>query len=238
MEFSNPTNRAKGILQDINFLCGTTTATYPLADIVRNVNVAYLDVTRLIWESADGWQFDDSNNSDLPIATRTLTHNTQSIQIPSTARKIERIEVKDKGGTFQLLKQIDLRDINVATTNYLTPGGMPIYYDLRGNFIDFYPSPLSGSVTLTSGMKVYLNRDVTLFTTASTTAAPGFVPSFHRILSYSAAIDFTQDNSQKNYWLAQKQNLVQGLIKFYGSRNVELPKKIQPLLKKFRNTYK
>jgi len=39
------------IKSDIDFLCGSTSATYLDADKIRNVNIAYQDVARVIWES-------------------------------------------------------------------------------------------------------------------------------------------------------------------------------------------
>lgn len=36
---------------DIDFLCGSTSGTYPDADKIRNMNIAYQDVARVIWES-------------------------------------------------------------------------------------------------------------------------------------------------------------------------------------------
>jgi hypothetical protein len=72
----------------INFLCGSTSATYPDADKVRNMNIAYQDVARLIWESASGWQYDDSNATTLPIAKGSLVHNQQDYSLPSTETKL------------------------------------------------------------------------------------------------------------------------------------------------------
>ena len=41
------------------------------------------------------------------------------------------------------------------------------------------------------GLKIYYQRDFDHFTIADTAQAPGFDPSFHRLLSYGAAFDFT-----------------------------------------------
>src|SRR3990167_7317895 len=112
MEFSNAASK-QGILQDIDFLCGTTSASYPVEDKVRNVNVSYGNITRLIWECADDWQYDDSNKTDIPKVLTTLTAGTSQYSIPSTAQKIRRIEIKDAQSNWVKLTPIDYRDIGV-----------------------------------------------------------------------------------------------------------------------------
>src|SRR3989344_5051717 len=71
------------ITADVLFLCGTTSASYPLADITRNVNIEYNNISRLIWESQGSWQYDDSNATTLPIAKATMVHGQQDYSLPS-----------------------------------------------------------------------------------------------------------------------------------------------------------
>ena len=231
MQFSDVGGK-QGLIQDIDFICGTTSASYPLADKTRNLNQAYHDVTRLIWESADKWQYDDSNAASLPIIYTTLTHNTQGYNIPSTAQKIHRIEIKDGTGNWNKLDPFDIKDIDIGMPEYLETAGLPVYYDLMGDYITLYPKPSSAHVTLASGMAVYVDRDVTLFTTASTTAQPGFAPQFHRILSITAALDFEKDPQQRQLFLLLKQRLEEGIKKFYSSRETESRVEIKPKAKR------
>ena len=236
MEFYNSVNKL-GIVDDVLFLCNTTTGSYALPDIVRNVNQAYNDVTRLIWECSDDWQYDDSNRTDLPKILTTLTHGTSQYAIPSTAQKIERVEVKDINGNWVKLEQIDYKDIGVALPEYMETAGLPIHYDLIGNYINLYPTPSSAYCTTASGMAVYVDRDVTLFTSASTTACPGFAPQFHRILSLQVALDFEQDSQKRNLFLVEKNQLVEGLKRFYNSRSIERRSEIRPANKKNHRQY-
>jgi len=230
MEFSNSSN-SLGIVEDVDFLCGTDSVSYPLNQKVRNINNHYQDVARLIWEVADGWKYDDSNASDLPKATVTLVHGTQDYAIPTTALKIDRIEVKNDTGTYTKMKPFDASELSTSITEYQSGDGFPTHYDLRGNFISLYPAPASASVTLASGMDVYLSRTPTLFTSASTTATPGFASPFHRVLSYSTAIDFEQDKIKLQKFIRSRDELIRGIKKFYSSRNVEQPRKMRPYSK-------
>ena len=85
---------------DTDFLAMSTSATYADADKVRNMNVAYNDVTRQIWESQGGWYFDDSNATTLPVAKTTLVHNQQDYELPSTAQRVRRLEIMDGNGAW------------------------------------------------------------------------------------------------------------------------------------------
>lgn len=214
---------------DINLLCGSTSATYLNADKMRNVNIAYQDVARLIWESAAGWQFDDSNSTTLPLVKTTLVHGQQDYSLPSTSQRVESVMVKDSGGNFQKLRQFDIHDTTIALPEFYEGNNLPLYYDMVGRSIMLYPTPSSAYCTLASGLGVYINRDVTELGVSATSTTPGFATGFHRILSLGAAIDFTQDPSQREFLLVQKDRLERGLVRFYSKRNVEEHQQIKPL---------
>ncbi len=214
---------------DTHFLAGSTSATYWAANMVRNINIEYSDVCRLIWESDGTWNFDDSNNGTAPVAYRTVANASASYTVPTTAMRIEAIEIKDNTGTWQKLKPITLAELTVSPENYLTGGGIPTQYMLEGNEIRLFPPPGTGSVTMSSGMAVRLSREVTLFGVSATSTVPGFGPSvFHRLLSCAAALDFTQDENQRKYLQMMKSRLENGLIRFYSKRADELRASIQP----------
>jgi hypothetical protein len=228
MQFSNSVNKL-GLVEDIDFLCKTDANSYPLLQKVRNINNAYYDVQRMIWESVVSWQYDDTNNSDLPRLRTTLVHGTQSYELPSVAQRIHRVEVMDNSGNWVKLQPIDvIKDLDIASPEWLENNGLPIYYDLEGDMITLYPTPHSGYVSASSGLCLYVDRNVTLFTSASTTASPGFAPQFHRLLSVAAALDFEGDPNQKKWLLTLKDNLERGLRKFYASRFGEMKPEIRP----------
>ena len=237
MVFSNSSTK-QGLMEDIDFLCGTVNASYPLADKTRNVNRAYEDVVRLIWECVDNWEYDDSNKTDLPIATTTLGHNQQDYAVPSTAQKIYGVDVKDSAGNYQKLEPKKPFDMGMARTEYAETSGLPREYDLLGNSVFLYPPPSSADTTLAAGLKVYFDRSPTLFTTASTTAAPGFADPFHRILSYSASIDYEKNPQKLQQFMIDRQRLIDGLKKFYGVRNVEEPTLLNSSSRRYWRQYR
>lgn len=242
MIYNDIDSTRQGLVEDTLYNCGLPTvsasySSYALVDITRNINNAYLDTIAKIWNAAAGWQFDDSNQTSLPVGYTTVVHNQQDYELPSTAQRIARVEIKDAGGNFQLLKQIDIHDVNnEAMSEFRSGNGMPQFYDLVGRSVMLYPTPSSAYCTLTSGMAVYVDREPILFTTASTTASPGFASSFHKILSYGAAIDFVQDDATQNRLVAMKTRLENQMISFYSKRNIERNANIK--IRKRINTYK
>jgi hypothetical protein len=83
---------------DIDFLCGSTSATYSTTSKRRNMNIAYRDVARLIWEVDTGWVYDDSNANTRPHAYTSLVNNQQDYSLPSNAQVVERVDVLDGAG--------------------------------------------------------------------------------------------------------------------------------------------
>ena len=222
---------------DINFLCGSTSGTYPDADKIRNVNIAYNDVARLIWESAGGWQFDDSNATTLPIAKTTMVHAQQDYSLPTDAQRLEEVVVKDSAGNWVKLKPFDIHNTTIAPEEYMETAGLPLYYDCIGRSIMLYPKPSSGYCTLASGLGIYVNRNVTEFATTASTETPGFANPFHRILSYAAAMDFEQDGNKRQLLAIQKDRLEKGMVKFYSKRAVEDKSGLKPHAKKMWRAY-
>lgn len=220
--------------QDVDGLIGSTSATYTRLNKRRNMNIAYQDVARLIWESAAGWQFDDSNATTLPLVKTTLVHGQQDYSLPSTSQRVEAVIVKDSGGNWVKLKPFNIHDTDTALPEFQEGNNLPIYYDMVGRSIMLYPTPSSAYCTLASGLGVYINRDVTELGVSATSTVPGFATGFHRILSYAAAIDFTQDPNSRQFLAAQKDRLEKGLTRFYGKRAVEEKQQIKPS-KNWRN---
>lgn len=220
------------IKKDTNFLLGSTSAVYYDTDLTRNLNIAYQDVARLIWESDGGWSFDDNNNTDSPKVTKTLGNLSATYTVPTTAFRIEQIEIKDSGGNWSKLKPTSYHAITGSPEAYNSTGGLPTEYALEGNEIRLFPPPFSGNVTLVSGMALRISRSVTEFAVSASSTTPGFATPFHRLLSFAAAIDFTQDDKMKQSLVLMKQRLEQGLVRFYNKRSEENMTRMFPATKR------
>jgi hypothetical protein len=223
---------------DIDFLCGSTSATYSPTNKRRNLNIAYRDVARIIWESDGAWRYDDANATTLPKAVTDLVHSQQDYTIPTTALRVARVEVKDTTGNWLKLRPLDTTEVSIGLPEFIGgETGTPLYYELQGSSVLLYPTPSSASVTLTNGLTLYVDRDVTDLALTATTTQPGFASPFHRILSYAAAIDFTQDQQQRQFLAIQKERLEQGMIRFYSKRAPEIKSTIKPGARKAWRKY-
>ena len=233
MEFSN-TSKNSGLVQDVNFHLGLSTAdtsSYPIRDKTRNLNEWYRRANTWIWDAVGTWEYDDSNFTDLPIATGTLVFDRQDYTLPSTAQKIERIEIKDNSGNWRRITAIDKSQVDVALTEYYEDSSMPIFYDLMGNSLFLYPKPGTGFVATTSALKVYFSRGISAFSTGDSSTTPGFSENFHRILSLGAALDYAlgknMDQQRITNIRTQLIDMKTEIQEFYAGRHREWKLKLR-----------
>jgi len=224
------------ICKRIYFLTGTTGDTsasvkgsFTNADLLISINKAYNRVASLIMMSDHRWRWDDSNQTDLPIATAALVANQQDYSISSTHLIIERVEVKDEDGNWHLLTHIDQSAFKgykkEAMSEHSETAGTPTEYDLIGDSIFLYPKP---SYSQAASLKIYYARGPSEFTDAQIwtsyalagTKVPGFNTLFHDLISYLVAYDYCSifHKERAGYTLAQIQGMEKELKDFYGQR--------------------
>lgn len=219
------------IIADIDFHCDTNSTSYPIEDKIRNVNRwAYAAHVAQI-EASNRWQIDDTNLSTLPHLTTTMVDSQEDYTLPSGYLRVERVEVKDSEGDWKQLKPLDHRDIKKGYTEFEETDGLPAYFDLVGNSLILMPAPAANDVTLASGLKVHILREIDVFTTSDSTQTPGFPEPFHRICVYGAVYDFML--SRKDYESAQSYRnelslMIQNLQKFTAQMNGTEHTRIRP----------
>ncbi len=232
MYLYDTTNTYLSLYHDTLFKLGisrTNTTQYPLADFVRSVNNWSRRVDSWIWKNTGEWEYDDSNYANLPFATTTVVDKQYDYQLPSTAKKVDRVEMKDINGNWYKLKPFNKEMTETAMSEFYETAGKPIYYDLVGMSILLYPKPDTAQITATAGLKCYFSRDIVEFTLTDTTASPGFDDNFHELLSIGAAIDYSNVIDQGRLTILNKQleSLKEELEQFYGSRHRELRPQIK-----------
>lgn len=174
-----------------------------LATFTRYINEALNRVVNLIMTADGRWKFDDTNNTDFPIATTdlvtTLGSEQQDYAFDITMLRILRIEVLDNTGAWHKLNPIDENDIyDQSLTDFLKTPGLPTYYDKQGASIFLYPKPLATSVTSTAGLKVWFQRPPSYFVTSDTTKVPGFNSMYHRLVALIASRDYAMFKGLSN----------------------------------------
>ena len=83
MVFSDSSTK-QGLVEEIDFLLGTDATDYPTAQKTRNINRWFDRVISLILQADAKWEWDDTNYTDLPIATASLVANQQDYSISGT----------------------------------------------------------------------------------------------------------------------------------------------------------
>lgn len=228
MYYSDTTNKT-GIVEDIDFICGTDSTSYPLLDKTRNANrhayKAFVDVSSV----TKRWLYDDSNLGSLPKVDFSMTEATHEVVLPAHL-KIRAVEIKDVNGNWNKLQEIDLMELNRTISSADETLGLPTRYALVGNYIYVLCKPTSTSVTLTNGLRLWIEREIDVFLSTDTNQEVGIAEPFHRIVSIGASIDWlmVNDTSKVDKWLARYEQERAELRQFYGSRNVDAPKSLSP----------
>jgi hypothetical protein len=213
------------IQNDIYFKTKTNSSSFTNADMLIQINKAYNRVASLILKADDRWQWDDYNQSDLPIATTNLVSGQQDYSLATSHLTIDRIEVLQPSGTWFELEQIDQqllkRGRRIALEQYLPVPGTPIQYDAIGNSVFLYPTPNYNS---TNGLKLYFTRGPIPFTSADLstgTDSPGFNSLFHDLISLWVSYDFALSNQPTLApgFMQAIQLKEQAIYDFYGLRN-------------------
>lgn len=167
-----------------------------LATFVRYLNEGLNRVTSLILQADGRFQFDDTNNTDLPIGTTSLITDQQDYSFAIEHLKILRVEVKDSAGNWHLISPIDQDQIyNQSLTDFMKTSGLPAYYDKMGASVFLYPKP---NYSQASSLKVWFQRPPSYFTIADTTKVPGFNSIYHRLVALIACRDYAMSKSLGN----------------------------------------
>ncbi|MFA5197677.1 MAG: hypothetical protein WC437_04650 [Patescibacteria group bacterium] len=233
MKFNYSADRTSSLYHYTLFLLGldySDTTSFPVEDFARSVNAWLRTLGFTMWQRSYGWQFDDSNQTTLPIATATLTNGQGDYSLPSTILAIEEVYVMNSAGHYVRIKQIDpsLRRDDLETT--YSVAGMPECYDVIGNSVVLYPAPSSSNVTLASGLKLHLSRDIVPFESTDTTDSPGIPESLQPYLCYGSALDYAMSknlDTNKVVIIRSGLEIYQRKVEDYAEeRNKDFPTKI------------
>ena len=188
----NDIGGGQGIVQEIDFLVNTDFIKFPIEDKTRIINRWYERIVGKILETDGRWQFDDTNYTDLPIATTNLISGQQDYSFAVAHLRITRMEVMDTNGKWKWIQPIDQNDDRSCSLTELgNQLGVPCWYDKLANSVFLYPRP---NYSQNNGLKAYFQRTANLFNTADTTKEPGFASIFHRLLALGPALEYASAN--------------------------------------------
>lgn len=207
--------------------CKSNSSSYPLADKNADINLALDNVWGTIFDKAGGskWQFDDSSHTDYPIITTNLVSGQRDYAFVTDEQgnlilDIYKVLVAQPNGTFVEVIPVDVQSEKDTAGFYngLNTQGTPTKYDKTANaiFLDTIPNYNS-----TGGLKVYINREGSYFTTADTTKKAGFAGLFHEYLALRPSYQYAFRNSLKNAnaLLIELTKMEKAIQSYYGRRN-------------------
>lgn len=229
----NDTSTKRGIIQRIERLIKTGDAgisgdTTLLKEFTADINLALDYVFALIFSGGGKWQFDDSNHTDYPIITTDLVLGQRDYAFVLDGQSnlildVYKVLVKDSSGIYQEVTPVDVQSDEDMGGFYdgRDLQGVPTRYDktASGIFLDKIPSYNS-----TAGLKVYINREGSYFTTSDTTKKAGFAGLFHEILALRPAYQYAFINSLSNTNKIQEEMLrmEMALKDYYGKREKDI----------------
>lgn len=196
---------ASNIFTLIDNNCGTNTTTYTLANKALYINLGIDNLMLMLFGQGAGgkWQMDDYNHTAYPIITTNLVSGQRDYPFTTDEQgniilDIYRVMTKNSAsGTFQDLTPVDQQSGSDLTTfldgQNLT--GTPTKYDKTGNaiFLDLIPDYNS-----TNGLKIWINREASYFTSSDTTKKWGFTGLYHEYLVLYASYQYARNKSLNN----------------------------------------
>lgn len=198
MVFSN-TSDGSGLIQECERItnlgvAGITSNAQKLKDFTARLNTGIDRFFSLAEQYDMLWNFDDANNTDLPIATTNIVSGTRDYLFDAELLQITEVFVKDSGGTFHIL---DVQDDKNTPHSYLLDdsSGTSTTYELVGNSIILNPSPNYSS---TGGLKVTFKRNGNKFTAVDSAQAVGIPSLFHPFLARYASYPYLVEKSLKH----------------------------------------
>lgn len=239
LQFSDTTNKS-GILQVIERKTklndgGITGNTQRLKEFTSEVNLAIDKVFPIIFKAGAKWQFDDSNHTDYPIITTNLVASQRDYTFTTDEQgnlilDVYKVMVKTSAsGEFTEIKAVDQQSDEDMRSFYsgANTTGIPTRYDKTANgiFLDCIPSYNS-----TGGLKVFINREGSYFTTSDTTKKPGFAGLFHKYLAVVPAYEYACTNqlANKNDLKQEMMELERAIQEHYTNRDRDTKKRLQP----------
>ena len=230
LAFSDTTNK-DGIIQGIERalfgangdakISGSTTF---LAMFTADINIALDRAFHLIFEADGRWQFDDRNHTDYPIITTNLVKSQRDYSFTTDANSnlilgVHKVLVANDDAVFQEMVPVDQqRDSGtIGFWDGQNTEGVPTRYDKTANGIFLDPIP---SYNETNGLKVYISREASYFTTADTTKQPGFAGLYHEYLVLRPAWQYAYRNNLANAVALRDEMLrmEQSLVEYYRRR--------------------
>lgn len=218
--FFNPSDKSNSIIADIDFLLFGTSETfndsYTLLDRTRNVNISLDEAVAEMFKADPNWDYDDTSNTDFPIATTTLEAAKDNYSFPDSTLVINRVRIKDTNGNYITLDPVSRAELSDSD---LRATGVPSKFYKKGG--SFFPVPVP-DYGYAGGVEVEFQRGANHFTSTDTDVAPGFNSLFHQILSVGASLRYAMGNGMRekaSFLQGEKKEILKNIREHYQTRS-------------------
>lgn len=216
------------------------TTSYLQADLTADINLAVDRFLSIAIPASGKWQLDDSNHTDYPIITTNLVASQRDYSFTGDENgnlilDIYKVMVKDPSGVYNEIKPVDQQSDSDVSSFWdgKESTGTPIRYDKTANGIFLDPVP---SYNSTGGIKIFINREGSYFTTDDTTKKAGFDGRFHEYFAlYPSYLYATRNNLLTREVFKRDLAEMEALIKYtYAGRERGVSRSIKPLIENCR----
>lgn len=175
-----------------------------LKEVTADVNLALDEYLSIAFKASGTWQFDDSNHTDYPIITANLVDGQRDYSFTVDGNSnlildIHRVLILPSA-TATLYSEVYPRDVQSGEISGISENnlveGVPYTYDKTANGIFFDPIP---SYNATSGLKIYINREGSYFTSSDTTKKPGVPGNHHKYFAIKPAMEYARIKGLSSY---------------------------------------
>ncbi len=187
--------------------------------------------TEIAAQSDGNWIFDDSNQTDLPIATTSLVSGQQDYALSVNFIDVLGVEVADSSGNFYGLREVNERDFSnagISLTDMYKTAGQPNAYMKLANSVFLLPA---SNYNYSGGLKMRYQRPHSYFVYTDTTKQPGFNSNHHQYLvnfaCYKYATSHTMPSVASRCQAEVNRYEQIEIPNFYSNRNKDKIKKIR-----------
>jgi len=210
LTFSDTTTK-KGIIQliekELGFDYGVISGNSDLlSEFTAEINCALDDFFLIALPASGKWQLDDSNQSDYPIIQTNLVSGQRDYPFTTDGSGNLVLDIyavyiltAASGGLFQQIQPVDVQSDGFQDSSFTTGQnitGIPFRYDKTANGIFLDPIPNYNAV---DGLKVYINREASYFTSGDTAKKPGVPGLLHKYFVLKPAMNFAGRKTMANY---------------------------------------
>lgn len=216
----NPTDKSNSIIADIDFLLYGSSDDfndeYSLADRTRNVNITLDETVAEMFKADPNWDYDDTTNTDFPLATTDLVENQDNYSFPDSTLVINRVRIMNREGKLITLEPVTRAEL--SDSQLLATGTPNKFYKKGGSF---FPVPIP-DYGADGGVEVEFQRGANHFSTTDVNVSAGFNSLFHQILSVGAALRYAVGNGMRekvSFLSAMKLEIIKNIREHYQTRN-------------------